>query len=313
MLDIHQLNVFLVAAETLNFTQAAQRLHMTQPSVSQHIQSLERHFDNTLFVRSGRNIELTDAGIALVAQAREAVALSIRIEESMASLKGNVFGHLIVGCSTTPGKYVLPQLLARFHNRYPEVRITCQVTSQNRALDMLCDGNAHYALCSMDSDYSPEIEFEKFLRDDVVLVAPLSHPWALRGEIDPEELCGADFILREEGSGTFTAVQQALAEVGIAMHELHTLLTLGNSEAIAMAVEEELGVGFVSEMVADKIGDGRLARVTVNHLDISRDIYIGHNTRRPATVAQTAFWNFIHSRDNPLIPFLNEGFLMPER
>ena len=130
MLDAHQLNVFLAAAESLSFTQAAQQLHMTQPSVSQHIQALERHFDMQLFLRNGRNLELTDAGMALLTLAREAVTLSIRIDETMESLKGNVHGHLIVGCSTTPGKYILPNVLARFHKKYPQVRVTCQVSPQ---------------------------------------------------------------------------------------------------------------------------------------------------------------------------------------
>ncbi len=86
VLDVHQLNVFLASAETLNFTRAAKQLHMTQPSVSQHIQGLERHFDLPLFIRSGRNLELTDAGLALLPFAREAVSLSVRIDETMESL-----------------------------------------------------------------------------------------------------------------------------------------------------------------------------------------------------------------------------------
>jgi DNA-binding transcriptional LysR family regulator len=109
MLDVHQLNVFLVAAEALSFTQAAKRLHMTQPSVSQHIQSLESLFGMQLFIRSGRNLILTDGGLALVPLAREAVALSQRIEETMESLKGQIHGHLVIGCSTTPGKYIFPR------------------------------------------------------------------------------------------------------------------------------------------------------------------------------------------------------------
>ena len=117
MLDAHQLNIFLAAAETLSFTQAAQVLHMSQPSVSQHIKSLEQHFDAALFERAGRQLRLSDVGEALVPLARDMVNQSIHIEEAIASLSGEVFGHLKVGCSTTPGKYVLPQLLARFHNK----------------------------------------------------------------------------------------------------------------------------------------------------------------------------------------------------
>ena len=97
MLDAHQLNVFLVAAETLNFTLAARRLHMSQPSVSQHIQSLEQYFDQSLFIRSGRTLQLTDAGEALVPLAQDMVNRSIRIEETIKSLQDEVYGHLLVG------------------------------------------------------------------------------------------------------------------------------------------------------------------------------------------------------------------------
>ena len=91
---------------------------MSQPSVSQHIQALEQHFEQELFRRNGRHIELTDAGRALPL-ARDMVSRSDNIETMMKSLQGEVYGHLLVGCSTTPGKYILPHLLAHFHRRYP--------------------------------------------------------------------------------------------------------------------------------------------------------------------------------------------------
>jgi DNA-binding transcriptional LysR family regulator len=299
MLDVHQLNVFLAAAESLNFTQAAQQLHMTQPSVSQHIQGLERHFDMLLFLRSGRNLELTDAGMALLPLAREAVTLSIRIDETMESLKGNIYGHLIVGCSTTPGKYILPNLLARFHKKYPQVRVTCQVSPQNDALRNLAEGDVHFALFSLDYDSYPDIEAVSFLCDPIVLITPLDHPWAQRGEIEPEELFESDFIMRESASGTFIATREALAKHKISISDLRTLITLGNAEAIALAVQEGIGVGFISHMIIERICRGKVAEVSVRGLDICRQIYIGRNSRRPATGAQTAFWNFL-TEENPL-------------
>ncbi len=296
MLDAHQLNIFLVAAETLNFTHAAQQLHMSQPSVSQHIQSLERHLNTTLFERSGRQLQLSDAGATLVPLAREMVSQSVHIEESMASLKGEVFGHLMVGCSTTPGKYVLPQLLARFHNKYPRVKVTCQVSPQAKAIELLCDGRVHFALSSHSHRQTcTDAEFHLFMKDPVVLIAPLNHPWAQRGEIDVEELPDADFILREEESGTYATVQEALGVINFSMRDLNTLLTLGNSEAIALAVQEELGVGFVSNTVVTGMRQGDIAIINIRGLDICRDIYIGRHIRRPATVAQTAFWEMIEN------------------
>jgi DNA-binding transcriptional LysR family regulator len=299
MLDIHQLNIFVVAAETLNFTQAAQQLHMTQPSVSQHIQALERHFDIELFIRNGRNLELTDAGMALLPMAREAVSLSVHTDEIMASLKGEIYGHLIVGCSTTPGKYILPHLLAQFHHKHPRVKVTCQVSPQIDALKSLADGNAHFALFSVSYDSFPDIEAVSFIRDPIVLIAPLDHPWAQREEIEPEELLEGDFIMRETNSGTFTAIREAFNKHNISTSELRTLITLGNAEAIGLAVQEGIGVGFISKMVIDRICNKKVAEVRIRDMDISREIYIGRNSRRPATGAQTAFWNFL-TTENPL-------------
>ena len=305
MLDIHQLNVFLVAAETLNFTQAAQQLHMTQPSVSQHIQYLERHFDMELFIRNGRNLELTDAGLALLPFAREAVSLSIRTDETMDSLKGSIYGHLIVCCSTTPGKYILPNLLARFHRKHPQVRVTCNVTAQNDALKSVAEGDAHFALFSMSHTHYPDLEARSFLCDPIVLIAPLEHPWAEREQIEPSELMDGDFIMRETTSGTFSAVSDAMTKHDISINDLRILITLGNAEAIALAVQEGIGVGFVSQMVVERLCKGKVAEVKVRGLEICRQIYVGHNSRRPATNAQIAFWNFITANENRLEPVVS--------
>ena len=303
MLDAHQVNVFLIAAETLSFTQTAQHINMTQPSVSQHIRALERHFGASLFVRNGRNLELTDAGLALIPMAREIVNLSNRVEESMASLQGQLNGHLHVGCSTTPGKYVLPLLLASFHQKFPEVRATCHVFPQSQIPAMLHEGRVHLALSSTPMDFKEDIEYRNFMRDEIVLIVPYDHPWAQRGEIEPEELLEGVFILREPESGTQLAVRQALSEAHIPINEFNTLLTLGNSEAIAMAVQQGLGVGFVSQVVVSQIGNGQAVPVQVRGLVITREIFIGRNARRQATAAQDAFWAFVMDKGTPLLDF----------
>ena len=294
MLDAHQLNIFLAAAETLNFTQAAQLMHMSQPSVSQHIKSLEQHFNTPLFERTGRQLQLSDAGEALIPLAREMVAQSVHIEEEMASLNGEVYGHLKVGCSTTPGKYILPQLLARFHNQYPLVRVTCLVAPQATSIESLCEGQVHFALSSHSHRQScADAEFRLFMKDPVMLIAPQDHPWTKRESITPKELLEADFILREEESGTYATVRDALNTVNISVHDLNTLLTLGNSEAISLAVQEGLGVGFVSNTVVAGMRQPDIAVIPIHGVDICRDIYIGRHVGRPATVAQAAFWKMI--------------------
>lgn len=308
MLDAHQLNVFLIAAETLNFTEAAQHLHMSQPSVSQHIQSLEQQFGIPLFNRAGRHLELTEAGLMLLPWARDMVGRSIQIKEMMESLKGDVYGHLLIGNSTTPGKYILPHLLARFHQHHPRVRATCHVASQKNVSQMLCDGEVHFALVSESQVACKEIEYHKFITDPVVLICPLHHPWASRRQIEPEELRKADFIIRDENSGTRLVTRSALENLGIAEDELNIILTLGSSEGVALAVREGIGVGFVSNTVYTRLVKNQVALVTVRGLEIKRPIFIGRNSRHPASAAQISFWDFIATQsapfqDNPVCSF----------
>ncbi len=308
MLDAHQMNVFLAAAETMNFTAAARQLHMTQPSVSQHIQALEQHFQIELFRRKGRQMVLTDAGEALLPLARRLVDWSVRIDETMESLRGEVYGHLKVGCSTTSGKYVLPFLLTSFMQQHPQVTASCQVTPRRQAVADLCDGLVHLALAS-PNEFCSTVEFRKFISDPIQLIAPIDHPWAAREIIDPEELLTADFIMREESCGTYEVAVRGMADIGVPVDRLQRVLTLGNSEAIALAVEEGLGVGFVSQIVVTRLVGQRVAVVAVRGLQMQQDVYIGRNTSLPGTTAQNAFWEFVTDPDNPvMLGLTSHGF-----
>jgi DNA-binding transcriptional LysR family regulator len=295
MLDPHQLNVFIKASETLNFTQAAKLLHMTQPSVSQHIQSLENHFNQPLFLRNGGRLQLTEAGMVLVPIAREMVNYSLRIDEIMSSLQGEIFGNIVVGCTTTPGKYILPKFLALFHSQFPKVSVTCQVNTQAQAMDMLINGDLHFTLAGYEHITCSTIEKINFLTDRIQLIVPANHPWTQTERIQIDDLFSGQFILREQESGTYQTVQEALASQGKNIEQLNTLMTLGNSEAIALAVKEGLGVGYVSESVIDTLENKEIQVIEVEGLEISRDVFFNRNSQYPYSRAQNAFWDFLNS------------------
>lgn len=299
MLDTHRLRVFLIAAETLNFSSAAKRLHMTQPSVSQHIQALEQQFGTELFVRSGRRLCLTEAGAVLVPLADKMVSMAMHAQEVMINLKGEVHGHLHVGCSTTPGKYILPKLLSKFIHMYPQVQATCQVHSRQEALKQLSQGKVHLALASTH-EFDKDCEFFKLFEDKIVLITPLDHPWVKSGMIQPEDLTGARVIFRETTSGTYNVVKQGLELAGMRIEDIQPALTLSNAEAIALAVQEGLGVGFVSEVVVSRLVSDRVAIIHVDRVSehLRQDIYIGRNMLQPSTIAQTAFWDLVTSPIN---------------
>jgi DNA-binding transcriptional LysR family regulator len=290
MLDTHQLRVFLAAAETLNFSQAAKRLHMSQPSVTQHIHNLETHFGMQLFIRAGRKLALTEAGVTLLPMARDLVLSAIRADEMMDTLKEEIHGHLWIACTTTPGKYILPTLMADFLKKFPKVEAFISVSNRNDAMQLLNEGKAQIMVSSV-FNYHPDIEFHKFISEPLVLIVPKNHPWTRRESINLDELRKANLILREKSAGSYMVLRDGLAQKGFDISDLHKILTLGNSEAIAFAVQEGVGVGFVSMLVAQRIVKDQVAIVKIDDLELSQDIYIGQHRRLPSTSAQVAFWN----------------------
>jgi DNA-binding transcriptional LysR family regulator len=300
MLNVHQLNVFVIAAETLNFTQTAKRMHLTQSSVSQIIKTLENQLEVKLFKRKARTLTITDAGNVLLPLAREIVEGSIRASERMELMKQKVHGHLIVGCNTAPGKYVLPILLAKFNEVYPLVRFTCKVLPQDQALNKLSEGDIHFAFTNVGEMDQGATEIQLYLQEPLVLIVPNGHQWTEQKEIEPEELLEERFIMRESSSGTYTNVKRGLAELGIDIAKLNVFMEMGTSEAIALAVQQGLGVGFISNMIVQKICQDNVYPVKVKGLDIIQNIYFGRQTVQPASSAEVAFWNFIRELDTTI-------------
>jgi DNA-binding transcriptional LysR family regulator len=300
LLNVHQLNVFVTAADTLNFTQTAKRLHLTQSSVSQHIKSLEGQLDVSLFVRKGRTLEVTDEGRVLLPMARDLVNGSIRATERMESIKKEIHGHLLIGCNTATGKYILPTLLAGFSEVYPQVRFTCQVLPQDQTLKRLSEGEIQFAFTNASHVNEGAAEFQLYFHEPVVLIASPHHPWSEREFIEPEELTDERFIMRESSSGTYSNVRAGLNELGVDIAKLDVLMEMGTSEAIALAVQQELGVGFVSRMIVDKICQNQVSAVKVRGLNVHQKIYFGRQVVQPVTGAQVAFWNHIRNMDTSI-------------
>ena len=291
MLDAHQLNIFLVASETLNFTQAAERLHMSQPSVSQHIRSLEKHFDEILFIRQGRSLILSDAGRILIPLARQFVKQSTGINEAMSSLKGHIKGRISIGCNAISGGYVLPVFFTQFHELYPEVSISCLTNMCDSPYGSLRNGNLHFLFTNPGRHVEPCYEVKQLLTEEIVLITPLDHRWAKRELIDLEELLEERFILPGENTLTYEKVNAALAPKNFSLLQLDSFLTLSHTEAITLSVGKGLGVSFCSKIIASTFGN--VAIVPIKDIEIKLDLSILRDRTQLSTGARDAFWEFM--------------------
>jgi len=292
-LNLKDLSVFIAATEYNSFSLAAKYLHMSQPAVSQAVGRLEGEFGLPLFERQGRGLRLTDAGQALRPMASELLANAIRLEETMHSLQGVVVGEMRIGCSTASGKYRLPGLIASFQKQYPQVRVNVLVSSRQGVLNRLLDGSVAFSVVSKKLEHNA-LECQPFFTDDVILIVAADHPWARTRRIYPDDLLEEPMILREESAGTREVLMDALRRFDISPDMLNVVMELGNAEAIEMAVEEGIGIAFVSRLAASRGLDlGRVVEVEVEGMVMRREIMIMRNRIIPATRSQTAFWEFL--------------------
>lgn len=293
MIDINALSVFLAVAKYGSFSEAGRQLNLSQPSVSQTIHSLERSFGVELFTRQGRAVRLTEAGSLLQAMGKELVVSANRLEEVMQSVNGTVAGDVTVGCSTTSGKYLLPSVIARFRRIYPQVHINVMINSRKNVLKMLLEAQIPFGVSSKKIEHA-DIEYKHFYTDDILLIVPANHRWASFRRILPEDLLDEPLLLREETAGTTEVLFEGLQEHDISPDMLHVEMVLGNTEAIEMAVEEGIGVAFVSRLAAEKgLALGKIVEISVEGINLSRPIYIARNRRSPATRTQAEFWEFV--------------------
>jgi DNA-binding transcriptional LysR family regulator len=293
MFTLNELDVFLTAADLGNFSEAARRLNISQPAVSQAISSLERHFGMDLFLRHGRSVRLTEAGQALIPMARELLATAWRLDETMTSLQGEVVGDIDIGCSTASGKYLLPGLIARFRRQFPHVRINVRVSGRGSVMDRLLTGRASMGVSSKRIDHR-DLEYQDFFTDEIILIVPADHPWANYRLVYPDDLLDEPIILREDGSGTREVLLEALHDKDISPDMLTISMVLGNAEAIEMAVEEGLGVAFISRLAAARgLELGRVVEIKVDGMDLRRGIFLARNRRFPTTRAQSEYWDFV--------------------
>lgn len=292
--NLNDLYIFLVACETKNFSQAGRQLHLSQPAISQTINNLEKHFGTKLFHRQGRSVCLTEIGHALRPMAQELVSAAKRLDETISSLQGEVVGEFDIGCSTASGKYLLPSLIARFRRMYPMVRANVVVTSRDSVIKKLVSGEVAMGVSSRRIQHR-DLEYEDFFTDEVILIVPAEHPWAKFRRVYPDDLLDEPIILREESAGTIEVLKRGLLEHDISFDMLNVAMVLGNAEAIEMAVEEGIGVAFISRLAAARgIELGRAVEVKVEGMDLYRKIYLARNQRYPTTYAQSEFWDFVH-------------------
>jgi LysR family transcriptional regulator, low CO2-responsive transcriptional regulator len=298
MIDFRKVEIFLYTAENESLSEAAKQLHVSQPAVSYQIRSLEQELGVTLFTRRSNGLKLTEAGRLMLPWARRLLHDTNDLRKMMTSLQDSIVGELRIACSTTAGKYILPQLAARFSLQYPTIKVRILACGPENASLQLLEGEAH--LCVVSTEVSdPGLEAQEFFGDTITLIVPAYHRWAFRKRIKPEEILEERIIMREETSGTRRVVLTELAKHDISLEDLNVSLELGNAEAIVRTVAAGYGISFVSTLAtACPLERGNVVDITVEDLSLYRKVYMVRQRLSDPHRPRDAFWSFIHEPSN---------------
>jgi DNA-binding transcriptional LysR family regulator len=295
-MDTRQLAAFCAVVERRSFSQAAERLGVTQPAVSLQIRALEKRFGTQLLDRSGRRVEPTEAGMRLYRGAQRLLALEEQVVAEVAEDSGdNLTGTFAIGASTGPGGIVLSHLLCEFQGLHPELHVVLwvfdtqtiveRVTARELELGVVGAGRPHRG-----------VVFEPFFQDEVILACPPEHPFAGK-TVTLEELRGARLIVMQEGAGVRQLIEDELRRAGTRLRDLDVQIELGLQESVTSAVRGGYGVTFISRAsVESDLAAGTLAEARVEGLELQREIFLVRASGRAETRSARAFVEFARGR-----------------
>src|SRR5215203_1129075 len=295
-MDTRQLAAFCAVVERKSFSQAAERLGVTQPAVSLQVRSLEKRLGRKLLDRSGRRVEPTEAGLALYRGAQRMLALEGQlIDELEAGEVGDLGGTLEVGASTGPGSTVVPVLLCEFQRENPGVAVSLSISDTQSVVDRVAERELELGVVGAARRHRGVV-FEPFFRDEVVLACPPGHRFAGRS-VSLEELREEPLIVMQEGAGVRQVIEDELRRAGSRLRDLQPRLELGLQESVKSAVAAGHGVTFISRTgIEADLAAGTLETARVNGLEPSREISLVRSAGRSPTRAAEAFLEFARQR-----------------
>ena len=290
-MDTRQLAAFCEVVERRSFSEAAARLGVTQPAVSQQVRSLEERLGTQLLDRSGRRVEPTEAGLRLYRGAQRMLALEEQLLDDLAEPDAPLRGTLEIGASTGPAAIVLPLLLCRFQRENVELHVHLSVSDTQSVVELVADRRLEVGIVGAARRHR-SVTFEPFFRDEVILACPPGHPFAGH-TVDLDELREGPLILMQQGAGVRQMVEDELRKSGRRLRDLDAPLELGLQESVRSAVQGGFGVGFISRRAVEtELAAGALAEARVRGLDLARDIYIARAAGRAGSTAVQSFVAF---------------------
>ena len=265
-----RLKVFHTVSLKLSFTKAANELFISQPAVTKHVYELEQQLGVRLFARNGSSIALTASGQVLLGYAEKIFKLYTALENEIAQLNDIGSGTLNIGASTTLSQYVLPRLLAMFQKTYPKITITVLQGNSEQIQQLIIHEKIDIAVVEGISNH-PQIAYEPFIKDEIVLVARSNRKFLSKGEIKAEQLPQIPLVLREQGSGTLEVIFNALHQANINAKDVCIAIRLDSTQSIKQYLQHADCASFLSlHAITKELQQNELSIIAIKGVEIAR-------------------------------------------
>ena len=273
-MNLWQLNIFCKVIELKSFSKAGKEICISQPTISSHIKDLENYFNCRLIDRLGKEAVPTKTGNILFLYAKRMLSLKNEAETAIFEFHGQIKGRLVIGGSTIPGTYILPQYIGSFINNFPDVKISLLIGDTKEIINKIINREIEIGIVGSKST-SKQIDQKKIFKDQICLVVKKNHKWADKKSIDLKMLINEPFIIREKGSGTLDSIQKNLSDNNYSLNDLNIIAEMGSTSAVCQGIKQGIGVSILSKIaVSEELKHGSLKAIMVEGINPCRFFYL---------------------------------------
>ncbi|MGN0422520.1 MAG: selenium metabolism-associated LysR family transcriptional regulator [Lachnospiraceae bacterium] len=279
-MNLKQLEAFVQVAEGGSFSKAAKKLYLTQPTISAHVAALEKELNVRLFVRNTKEVSLSEDGKDLYKYARQMVDLEKKIDERFGTREEGGKHCITIAASTIPAQYLLPKVLMRFNEKYPEEQLKIMETDSAKVVTQIVEHMADVGFTGTVLE-KKHCKYMPFYKDELVIITPNTEKYQkLKDHMtdDISWLLEEHVILREEGSGTRKEAEKQLKQAGVDLSDLDIIASIENQETIKKSVRQGMGISILSKLAtADEAEAGYVLAFPIPKADKGRDINLVYN------------------------------------
>lgn len=294
-MEFNQLESFISVVKHNSFSSAAKELYITQPTVSNNIQNLEKELNATLLNRNSKLITLTDAGKIFYKYAVEMINIRDNARFEISEHSKNIEGEIEITASSIPEQYMLPYIIKDFLNMYPKVSFSMNQRNSKSIIDEIIEGKLNFGIVGAKY-HSEMLEYFDFYEDELMLCVPNNEKYSYSNydEVDIDMLYSEKLIFRKKGSGTRKLIEQSLSSKDISIDDLNIVSYIDSNEMIKKMIELGLGVSFISNIaVKNEVNLGLIKTLKIKDLNMKRNFYFVYSKNRVLSPVVVAFKDFL--------------------